>query len=552
MRGFRARACAALVTGAVVAGGAAASAQAEPVVPGVPVGQMSIQLYTFSGFIGSDEARLRQVLQALSDSGYRSVEPYDLHGRTPAQFRALLDQYGLRAVARHGDVRETNWQSQIETSKALGQEYMGSGGVPQPGFGSYANTLATAQTLDRLGKRSVEAGAGKAYIHNHESEFTTRYTHEGELKSAWEIMMDESDPRYVAAEVDVWWAVEGGVDVPALFEEYGDRIEMLHVKDGIDPSAPGRGQQVAVGEGDVDYGAIVEAAKGYVRWYHVEMDPPPGFDPFPMQSTSFANLHDPNPNAGLSTLPTEFAAQPAGTISAGKWVTVTNSGNGPLEVASVSARGGAYDSAGEFVVAEENCTAAPVAAGETCQVFVRYAPLSGTGNSVGHLIVRANTDTPTQWTWLTGTRAAAPAPPQDGEDGEDGEDGPQGPQGPAGPPGPQGDRGPSVQGSPGRPGPAGPAGPQGPQGERGATPRVRVTCRLVKRRTAVRCRVTSRASSTRRLATTVRAAGRKATRSGRRSVTVTLNAHRRLRSATRVRVEVRSAGGRTALTVRAR
>ena len=174
MRGFRARACAALVTGAVVAGGAAASAQAEPVVPGVPVGQMSIQLYTFSGFIGDDEAKLRQVLAALSESGYRGVEPYNLHGQTPQEFRALLDEYGLRAVARHASVNESQWTSEIQTAKALGQEYMGSGGYPSPGIGSYANTLATAETLNRLGKRSVEAGAGKVYIHNHEDEFRTR------------------------------------------------------------------------------------------------------------------------------------------------------------------------------------------------------------------------------------------------------------------------------------------------------------------------------------------------------------------------------------------
>ncbi len=81
-------------------------------------------------------------------------------------------------------------------SKALGQEYMGSGGVPSPGIGSYANTLLTAEALNRLGKRSVEAGAGKVYIHNHEGEFAAKYTDGGTLKSAWEILMDRTDPRY--------------------------------------------------------------------------------------------------------------------------------------------------------------------------------------------------------------------------------------------------------------------------------------------------------------------------------------------------------------------
>ena len=48
------------------------------------------------------------------------------------------------------------------------------------------------------------------------------------------------------------------------------------------------------------------------------------------------------------------------------------------------------------------------------------------------------------------------------------------------------------------------------------------------------------------------AGGKKtATRKGRRSVTVTLNANRRLRKATRMRVQVRTGSARTALTVRA-
>ena len=77
---------------------------------------------------------------------------------------------------------------------------VGEGGAGGAGsLGTLAQTLATAAQLNKLGKRSVEAGVGPAYFHNHNSEFSTRFTDDdGVLKSAWEIVMDHTDPRYVA------------------------------------------------------------------------------------------------------------------------------------------------------------------------------------------------------------------------------------------------------------------------------------------------------------------------------------------------------------------
>ena len=68
----------------------------------------------------------------------------------------------------------------------------------------------------------------------------------------------------------------------------------------------------------------------------------------------------------------------------------------------------------------------------------------------------------------------------------------------------------------------------------------------------MRCKVRQRAGSSRRLATTVRVGKAKATRTGRRAFSVTVNANRRLRKATAVRVQVRSGSSRTAMVVRAR
>jgi sugar phosphate isomerase/epimerase len=550
-----------------VAAGAATEAQAVPVGEGVPEGQISIQMYSFNSYIGGSEARLNEVLGELKAAGYSAVEPYgEGYGITPAQFRAALEANDLRAVARHDSVAESSWDAEIADAKTLGQEFMGSGGTPSPGInGGYQNVIDTAARLDRLGKRSVEAGAGKAYIHNHGGEFTTKYDTDGTgpkaPTSAWELLMDLTDPRYVAAEVDVYWAVQAGVDVPDLLNRYGSRIEMLHVKDGTAPW--GNAQQTAVGAGAINWDPIFAAAKNRVRWYHVEIDPPGtyggGFNTGQWKNflvDSINAIRSETSHPGIRAYPTVFPTQAGATISGDQQVVVKNTGTAPLTVHAVSTRGSDYGSQHDFSIGAQNCTAAPVAVNGTCTVNVRYAPGHAHGKSVAQLIIDSNTNKPAQWAWLTGTSGPfapggqgpegpqGPAGPagQDGEDGQDGKPGAQGPQGPAGPAG--------VIGSGGMPGPK---GDKGDKGDPGSTPKVKVSCKLTNKRRSVSCKVKPIGTESRRLTATVRAGGKsaKATRKG-RTVRVRLNAKRKLTRSSAIRVNVRAGNAAALFTVSAR
>ena len=194
--------------------------------------------------------------------------------------RALGDKYGLRFPARHGSLSESTWEGEIAAAKILGQEMVGEGGAGGAGgLGNLQQTLATATQLNKLGKRSVEAGVGPAYFHNHNSEFSTRFADDdGVVKSAWEIVMSHTDPRWVAGQIDIGWAVCGasghatpsdpavGADyVNRMIQKFGRRVVSFHVKDmaagGIKPGLrrrrpahgrPGRHQlraDVHVGQG---------------------------------------------------------------------------------------------------------------------------------------------------------------------------------------------------------------------------------------------------------------------------------------------------------------
>ena len=62
--------------------------------------------------------------------------------------------------------------------------------------------------MNRLGKRSVEAGVGPAYFHNHASSFNREVQRRRRAsKTQWEFLMDHTDPRYVRAQIDLGWAV---------------------------------------------------------------------------------------------------------------------------------------------------------------------------------------------------------------------------------------------------------------------------------------------------------------------------------------------------------
>jgi len=177
-----------------------------------------------------------------------------------------------------------------------------------------------------------------------------------------------------------------------------------------------------------------------------------------------------------------FPDQAATTIGAGQPVTVSNTGDEPLEV-SLEKVVALEGPAGDFVVADDGCKTT-VAPGEACTVLVRFAPSRENATSTARLVFRDNTAEQRHTVTITATSTGLPKGDKGdkGEQGIPGEDGPAGPQGPQGEQGPQGQQGqqgaqgpqgqqgePGAQGPQGQQGATGPQGPQGPTGATGAT-----------------------------------------------------------------------------------
>jgi sugar phosphate isomerase/epimerase len=266
---------------------------------GVPVNKISVQLWTFAEYIGfgtdaATIARTEEVFRRLSEMGYRNVEPFTLSGLTAAQYKALLDKYGLKASARHVDVgtpqNPSDFDQILADNKTLGIKYFGSGATPifPLIYHSEAEWVAYAQYLNELGARARQAGQ-TLMVHNHNVEFQETFGGQ----TVYDILMANTDPKNVVFQMDIYWATNGGgLENPVnVLERYGKRIKLFHVKDM--GAGPFPGPIEIVGEGIIDFPTIFAASKCPVFYYVVEHDPrfgDPTFDPFEAAEKGFDYL----------------------------------------------------------------------------------------------------------------------------------------------------------------------------------------------------------------------------------------------------------------------
>ena len=100
--------------------------------------------------------------------------------------------------------------------------------------------------------------------HNHWWEFATNVGGQ----TAWSALFERLDPT-VFAELDIYWATLGGADPRQVIADLGERLWLLHVKDG--PCDAPESPMVAVGSGTLDIAAILASAPT-AKWHIVELD----------------------------------------------------------------------------------------------------------------------------------------------------------------------------------------------------------------------------------------------------------------------------------------
>jgi sugar phosphate isomerase/epimerase len=99
--------------------------------------------------------------------------------------------------------------------------------------------------------------------HNHWWEFRRI-----EDRYIYQVMLEYLDPA-ILFQIDTYWVQTAGVDPAQVVKELGPRASLLHIKDG---PAVEREPQVAIGDGVLDFPAIIQAAGDTAEWLIVELD----------------------------------------------------------------------------------------------------------------------------------------------------------------------------------------------------------------------------------------------------------------------------------------
>lgn len=264
----------------------------------------SVQLYSLAKQFTEDPAGSLDRLAAI---GLRNVEAFDFVDR-PAEIRAALDAAGLVAPTGHaplltdelwtpdGSIPTPAPEVVFEAAKTLGVTTVFDPFVAPERWLTAGGVADVAERMNRAA--DVAAGFGlQVGYHNHSQEFIADF----DGVSAFERFVELTDER-VAIELDLFWALTGGQDVPALVERLGSRLTAVHVKDGIAPAsnpfapgAPAFGSdsldQRRAGEGAVPLAAALTAGAGSIRYAVLEFDHAPG-DVFEDLAAGFAFLTD--------------------------------------------------------------------------------------------------------------------------------------------------------------------------------------------------------------------------------------------------------------------
>lgn len=240
----------------------------------VPPGRISIQLWTLRDALWGDPG-FDATLTSIAEMGYPRVEQaLGYFGKTAAELRAFYDDLGIRASSSHDGISASPaaLQTKLENAATLGQRYMV---VPYLASSSLSDWQTWAE------KMNVEAAAAKRYgiaygYHNHAHEFTTDL---GGGVTPWDVLTTELDPQLVHLEIDIYWAVTGGVNRGLSNDEAIDfaidtitsgpqRVRQYHVKD----RNPTTGDHVDLGTGFIDFAKVFAAHE--VEEYIVENDTP--------------------------------------------------------------------------------------------------------------------------------------------------------------------------------------------------------------------------------------------------------------------------------------
>ncbi len=243
---------------------------------------IAAQLYTLRDFLKTPQD-VAATLKKVKQIGFEAVQasgigPIDTH-----ELAKMIEGEGLVCCATHEggkDILETP-EKVVEKLEILKCKYTAYP-WPHTNPASEADYIALAKALDKSGAVLAKAGQTLCY-HNHDIEFAK---YNGRL--ALDILYSETSPENLQGEIDTYWVQHGGCNPVEWIKKLNKRLPLLHLKEyGYSDKQV---RMMEIGNGNLDWKAIVKAAKAAgTKWFIIEQDVC-RIDPFESLKISFEYL----------------------------------------------------------------------------------------------------------------------------------------------------------------------------------------------------------------------------------------------------------------------
>ncbi|MDE7284335.1 MAG: sugar phosphate isomerase/epimerase [Lachnospiraceae bacterium] len=236
------------------------------------------------GTVTAKENQAAETLSAIKKAGYDGIELNGFMIR-PTSFMVrmmtkmagmpvgkggnldwtgLVKSAGLSVVSVHEDFGTIQRDSHavIEEANKFGTKYIVITGMYRFDYSDENAVRKLAEDLNKAGKELKQGGISLLY-HNHNCEFRKV----SKEKTAYRLLIEETDPEYLNFEFDSYWPTEAGVDALDLMGQLGSRFKLYHINDrgsrvtGASMTPILKSDSMELGYGNMNLEALVEQAK---------------------------------------------------------------------------------------------------------------------------------------------------------------------------------------------------------------------------------------------------------------------------------------------------
>lgn len=193
------------------------------------------------------EAKAKETLRLMEEAGYDGIElcsymikhmsltiraitrlagmPMGKSGNL--DWHALLADTNLKVVSIHQDLGTLKRvpEEAIAEAKSYGTKYIVITGMHHFDYSDKEAVDGLIADLNACGKRLKADGIELLY-HNHNCEFRKI-----DGQTAYDRIIENTDPEYVNFEFDSYWPTEAGVNTVELMRRLGSRIKLYHIND---------------------------------------------------------------------------------------------------------------------------------------------------------------------------------------------------------------------------------------------------------------------------------------------------------------------------------